>query len=122
MDELVARLSSAAGIDAAKATAAVKAILVFLDREAPADAVGELVNALPGADAALAEAKAEQGGDAGFGGFGAMAAYHALTAVGLSGSEVQVVTKELLAHAREVVGEETVGRIVGSIPGLEAFI
>ncbi|MFD1332893.1 hypothetical protein ACFQ4O_12885 [Methylopila musalis] len=122
MDELVARLSSAAGIDAAKATAAVKAILVFLDREAPADAVGELVRSLPGAEAALADAKASQDGESGFGGFGAMAAYHALTAVGLSGSEVQVVTKELLAHARETVGEETVGRIVGSIPGLEAFI
>lgn len=122
MDELVARLSAAAGIDQAKATAAVKAILVFLDKEAPADAVNELVDALPGGRAALDEGKAEQGESAGFGGFGAMAAYHALTAVGLSGSEVQVVTKELLAHAREKVGEETVGRIVGSIPGLEAFI
>lgn len=122
MEELVARLSSAAGIDHAKATAAVKAILVFLDKEAPADAVNELVTAMPGAGAALAEGKAEQDDAPGFGGFGAMAAYHALTAVGLSGSEVQVVTKALLAHAREKVGEETVGRIVGSIPGLEAFI
>lgn len=120
MDELVARLSTAAGIDHDKAAASVKAILVFLDKEAPADAVNELVDALPGAREALEEGKAEPNESAG--GFGAMAAYHALTAVGLSGSEVQIVTKELLAHAREKVGEETVGRIVGSIPGLEAFI
>ena len=122
MDELVTRLSTAAGIDRDKATAAVKAILAFLDKEAPADAVNDLVDALPGGRAALEEGKAEQDGSAGSGGFGAMAAYHALTAVGLSGAEVQVVTKELLAHAREKVGEETTGRIVGAIPGLEAFI
>ncbi|WP_378798784.1 hypothetical protein [Methylopila henanensis] len=122
MDELVTRLSGAAHIEPAKAVSAVKTILVFLDKEAPSDAVQELVQAIPGADAALSEAKAEQDDDAGFAGFGAMAAYHALTAVGLSGSEVQIVTKELLAHAREKVGEETTGRIVGAIPGLEAFI
>lgn len=122
MDELVTRLSTAAHIDAATATAAVKAILVFLDKEAPADAVSDLMDALPGARQALTDAKAENGEPEGFAGFGAMAAYHALTAVGLSGSEVQIVTKELLAHARDKAGEDTVGRIVGSIPGLEAFI
>jgi hypothetical protein len=122
MEELVTRLSSAAGLDRAKAEAAVKTILAFLDKEAPADAVKELVDAMPGADKALEDGRAEAAANGGYAGFGAMAAYHALTAVGLSGGEVQVVTKELLAHSRATVGEETTGRIVGAVPGLEAFV
>jgi hypothetical protein len=122
MDELLARLSSAAHIDHAKAAAAVKTILVFLDTEAPGDAVNELVDAMPGARPMLDEGRAEKADAPGYAGFGAMAAYHALTAAGLSGGEVQVVTKELLAYSRETVGDETTGRIVGAVPGLEAFV
>jgi hypothetical protein len=121
MDELVNRLAAAAGLDRDKAEAAVRTILAFLDREAPADAVKQLVDAMPGGEAALEQGRREQDGG-GYAGFGAMAAYHALTAVGLSGAQVQTVTKELLAHARETVGEETTGRIVGAVPGLEAFV
>ena len=51
-----------------------------------------------------------------------MAAYHALTAAGLAGSEVQVVTEGTSGLSREAVGEETTGRIVGAVPGLEAFV
>lgn len=121
MDELLTRLSGAAHIDLAKASAAVKTILVFLDREAPGDAVNELVDATPGARPVLDEGRAESA-DATYAGFGAMAAYHALTAAGLSGGEVQVVTKEMLAFSRERIGDETTGRIVGAVPGLEAFV
>lgn len=121
MDELVTRLSTAAHIDRAKASAAVKTILVFLDKEAPSEAVDELVDAMAGARPVLNEGKAETADAPGYAGFGAMAAYHALTAAGLSGGEVQAVTKELLAYSRETVGEETTGRIVGAVPGLEAF-
>ncbi|MDR4307501.1 hypothetical protein IHQ68_12825 [Chelatococcus sambhunathii] len=121
MEELVNRLSAAADIDRSKAESAVKTILVFLDKEAPADAVKQLVDAMPGAEPVLAEARKEHEGD-GYVGFGAMAAYHALTAAGLSGGEVQIVTKELLAFSRDAVGDETTGRIVGSVPGLEAFV
>ncbi|RXF72911.1 hypothetical protein [Hansschlegelia zhihuaiae] len=122
MDELVNRLSAAAGLDREKAVAAVKTILVFLDKEAPPDAVKQLVDAIPGAQQALDDGRREQGGSGEYAGFGAMAAYHALTAVGLSGGEVQIVTKELLAHSRDAVGDETTGRIVGAVPGLEAFV
>lgn len=122
MDELVNRLSTAAHIDRDKSQTAVKTILAFLEKEAPSDAVKQLVDAIPGAESALAEGRAENENSPGYAGFGAMAAYHALTAAGLSGSEVQVVTKELLAFSREAVGEETTGRIVGAVPGLEAFV
>jgi hypothetical protein len=32
------------------------------------------------------------------------------------------VTREIIAHAREKAGDDTVGEIVGSIPGLGQFI
>lgn len=122
MDELVTRLAAAAHLDRAKASTAVKTILVFLDREAPADAVKELVDAMPGAEPLLEQGRAEHADSPAYAGFGAMAAYHALTAAGLSGGEVQIVTKELLAYSRETIGEESTGRIVGAVPGLEAFV
>jgi hypothetical protein len=35
---------------------------------------------------------------------------------------MQGVTRELIAYAREKVGEDAVGEIVGSIPGLGQFV
>jgi hypothetical protein len=45
-----------------------------------------------------------------------------LMAAGLSMGEMQQVTAEIIAYSREKAGEETVGEIVGSIPGLSQFI
>jgi len=45
-----------------------------------------------------------------------------LMAAGLSMEQMQSVTRELIAHARETAGEDTVGEIVGSIPGLGQFV
>ena len=36
--------------------------------------------------------------------------------------EMQKVTSEIIAYSREKAGEETVGEIVGAIPGLGQFI
>jgi hypothetical protein len=43
-------------------------------------------------------------------------------AAGLDMGQVQTVTKEVIAYAREKAGEDTVGEIVGSIPGLGQFV
>ena len=45
-----------------------------------------------------------------------------LMGAGLSMGEVQSVTREIIAFAREKAGEDTVGALVGSIPGLGQFI
>jgi hypothetical protein len=37
-------------------------------------------------------------------------------------SQMQSVTREVIAYAREKAGEDAVGEIVGSIPGLGQFI
>ena len=41
---------------------------------------------------------------------------------GLSMGQVQGVTRHFIAFAREKVGEDEVGEIVGAIPGLAQFV
>ena len=45
-----------------------------------------------------------------------------LMAAGLGMGEIQGVTRELIAYARERAGNEAVDSIVGAIPGLSQFI
>jgi len=45
-----------------------------------------------------------------------------LMSSGLSMGQVQTVGRTLFASAREQVGEETMGQIVASIPGLSQFV
>ncbi len=45
-----------------------------------------------------------------------------MMAAGLSMDQIQGVTREFIAHAREIAGDEAVGEVVGAIPGLEQFI
>ncbi len=47
MDELIARITSNVGIDAATAEKAVGMILAFLQKEGPADKVQQLLAAFP---------------------------------------------------------------------------
>jgi hypothetical protein len=53
---------------------------------------------------------------------GLMGAGTKMMGAGLSMGQVQGVTKEVIAYAREKAGEDTIGEIVGSIPGLSQFI
>ena len=116
MDELVGRLVANIGIDRAVAEKAVAIILAFLLKEGPADKVQALIDQFPGADAAV-KAESDNIGMGGIMGVGTK-----LMAAGLSMSEMQGVTREIIGFSREKVGEDTVGEIVGSIPGLGQFI
>ncbi len=122
MEELVARLVANVGVDKTGAEKSVGIILDFLRKEGPADKVQTLIDKLPGAEALL---KAQESSDAGGGMFamgGVMGAGTKMMAAGLSMGQVQGVTKETIAYAREKAGEDTIGEIVGSIPGLSAFV
>ena len=118
MDELVARLVANAGIDKSVAEKSVGIILAFLLKEGPSDKVQALIDQMPGADAAV-QASASEGG---FGMGGVMGVGTKLMAAGLGMSQMQGVTREIIGYAREKAGEDTVGEIVGSIPGLGQFI
>jgi hypothetical protein len=121
MDELIGRLVANVGVDRAAAEKAVAIILQFLVQEGPADKVQDLVDKLPGAAAAIQAAPADNGAGGMFGS-GVMAAGTRMMAAGLSMGQVQAVTRETIAFARERVGEDAVGEIVGAIPGLGQFI
>lgn len=115
MDELVGRLVAELGIDRDVAEKAVGIILAFLVKEAPADKIQPLLDAMPGAAETAASAPA--GGMFG----GIMGVGTQLMGLGLGMGEVQGVARTLLAFAREKVGEDAVGELVGAIPGLSQF-
>jgi hypothetical protein len=122
MDDLIDRLVAKTGVERPVALKAVGIILDFLVKEGPADKVQHLIAQMPGADALLQSAQ-NDGSSGFFGGMsGIMGAGNRLMAAGLSMGQVQSVTQEVVAYAREKAGEETLGEIVGAIPGLSQFV
>nr|WP_321457741.1 DUF2267 domain-containing protein [uncultured Cohaesibacter sp.] len=129
MEQIIARIASAAGISEELATTAVKIILNFLSKEAPNDKMNMLLDAL-GAHGLMENASEAGSGEGGLmgglmgalgglGGMGgAMAALNQLTSEGLSMGEVQTVASELIAVAKENTDESLVDDVINSVPGL----
>jgi hypothetical protein len=130
MDELINRVSAATGIDAATAEKAIALILGFLAKEGPPEDVAALSESIPGAQAAIDTAEAEEGGGGlgsrlmGMmgGGGGLMGLAGKLSGLGLGMDQMQGAGREIFAYCKEKVGEERLGRIAGSIPGLSQFV
>ena len=130
MEELVARIVAATGLDAETAQKAIGLILAFLQKEGPADEVGKLLAAMPGSEAAIAASG--DGGPGGTGGGlmgmlsgmggGVMVLGQKLMSAGVPMAQMQPLGRELFAHGREKAGEDTMGAIMGSIPGLSQFV
>ncbi|WP_460449401.1 DUF2267 domain-containing protein [Alsobacter sp. SYSU BS001988] len=129
MEDLISRISAASGMDPELARKAIGIILSFLQKEAPAEDVGRMFQAMPGAETLAAE---QAGGGSGggilgaiggmMGGGGLMALAGQLTSAGLSMDQMQTLGKELFAYGRETAGEDTMGAIVGAVPGLGQFV
>jgi hypothetical protein len=130
MDELINRVSAATGLDAATAEKAIALILGFLAKEGPPEDVAALSGAIPGAQAAIDLAEAEEGGGGlgsrmmGMmgGGGGLMGLAGKLSGLGLGMDQMQSAGREIFSYCKEKVGEERLGRIAGSIPGLSQFV
>jgi hypothetical protein len=130
VNELIERIVKNVGIDAATAEKAVGIIMNFLLSEGPRDKVRELLARIPGGEAYAAQAAepAERSGSGGFGGLGSlmgggmMQAFNELTGAGLNMTQIQAVTRETVHYARDKAGEDLVGQVVGSIPGLSQFV
>jgi len=118
MDELLDRLVAKVGVDRGVAEKAIGIILAFLLKEGPSDKVQALINHMPGAEAVLQAATSEGG----FGMGGIMGVGTKLMAAGLGMDQMQGVTREIIAYARDQAGEDAVGEIVGSIPCLGQFV
>jgi hypothetical protein len=128
MDELIARVSAATGLESEAARQAVGIVLSFLQKEAPADEVARMFAAMPGSEELAAAAGSGGGGVMGaIGGMmggagGLMALAGRLTSAGLSMDQMQGLGHELFAYGREQAGEDTMGAIVGAVPGLAQFV
>ena len=125
MEELVARITRATGLDDATARKAVGIILLYLKKEGPAEDVNRLLAVMPGADEVIKQAEGGQGsllGNViGMGG-GVMALGGQLMGAGVPMSAMQPLGRELFAFGREKAGEDAIGAIVGSIPGISQFV
>jgi len=119
MDELIERLVANAGVDKTAAEKAVVVILDFLRKEGPAGKVQALIDSMPGAETLLKTHENDSGGTFAMGGI--MGAGARMMAAGLSMGQVQDVTKEVIAYAREKAGKETLAEIAKAIPGLSQF-
>ncbi len=126
MEQLVDQVSAAAGIEPEVAQKAIGMILGFLQKEGPAEDVGKVLDAIPGAREAAASAATEETGGGFLGGLmgggGLMGLANQLSGLGLGMDQMQAIGREIFAYAREHVGEDTVGSIAGSIPGLQQLI
>jgi hypothetical protein len=122
MDELVDRIAANVGVDRTVAEKSVGIIFDFLAKEGPTEKVHALLDQLPGAAAAIAAVRASDAGGM-FGSMGGiMGVGSRLMSAGLGIGEIQGVTRELIAYAREKAGDDAVNGIVEAIPGLSQFI
>jgi hypothetical protein len=128
MDDLIARITQKTGLDAETARKAVGIILAFLRKEGPEQEVNALIAAMPAAEQAMADGEAASGAGGlmgslgGMMGGGVMQLGGKLMQIGVEMNQMQPLGKELFAYGREKVGEDTLGPIVGSIPGLQQFV
>ncbi|HYP58467.1 MAG TPA: DUF2267 domain-containing protein [Beijerinckia sp.] len=132
MEDLIARVAASAGIAPETAQKAVSLILAFLRKEGPQAEVDALFAEVPGALEAAAAGAAEDGGSGGGGFFGSLMGMMGgggliglagkLTGLGLGMGEMQAIGHEVFAYAREKAGDERVGQVAATIPGLSQFL
>jgi hypothetical protein len=135
MENLIARVGTAADISPDVARKAVALIGDFIQREAPEEAVKELFEKAPAFPSIIASSTQTGGEGMGeglkglmgvaagaMGGGGLMALGSELLSLGLDMEQIQTLGKEVFAYAREVAGDQVVGEISASIPGLSQFI
>ena len=135
MDNVIARVASAASLSPEVARKAVALIADFIQREASEEGVKDLFAKAPELQAIIASGapiggegmpyglKGLMGVAAGaMGGGGLMALGGELMGLGLSMDQIQTAGREVFAYAREVAGDQIVGEISASIPGLSQFI
>ena len=135
MDNLIARVATAANLSPEVARKAVALIGDFIQREASEEAVRDLFAKAPELQAIIASGATTGGegmggglkglmgtGAGAMGGGGLMALGGELMGLGLGMDQIQTAGKEVFAYAREVAGDQTVGEITASIPGISQFI
>ncbi len=135
MDNIIARVAAAANLTPEVARKTVALLADFIQREASDDGVKDLFEKAPELKAIIASGPTTGGQGMGLGlkglmgiaagamgGGGLMTLGGELMGLGLNMDQIQAAGREVFAYAREVAGDETVGEIAASIPGLSQFI
>lgn len=127
MDELIARVSAAVGVDAEVAKTAIGHVLAFLRKELPDGPVAEFLDQVAGSHEAAdaAEAQSEGGGGGLLGGLlsgGLMGLATKLNGLGLDMGQIQKLGHEIFGYAETILGKEKVQQIANSVPGLSQFL
>ena len=148
MDNVIARVATATNVSPEVARKAVGLLADFIQREASEDAVRDLFEKAPELQAIIASSAPTRGEGMGLslkglmgiaggamgggglmdiaagamGGGGLMTLCGELMGLGLSLDQIQTGGREVFAYAREVAGDQTIGEITASIPGLSQFI
>ncbi len=135
MDNIIARVAKSANLSPEVARKTVALIADFIQREASEDGVKDLFDKAPELLAIVASGASTGGEGMGVGlkglmgiaagakgGGGLMALGGELMGLGLSMDQIQTAGREVFAYAREVAGDQTVGEIAASVPGLSQFI
>jgi hypothetical protein len=122
MDELISRIVNNVGVERSVAAKAVGIMLDFFATAGPPEKVESFLAHLPGATEAIEAARAEGGGGF-FGSMGGiMGVGSRLMSTGLGMGQIQGVSRQVIAYAREKAGDEDIDRIIDSIPGARAFL
>jgi hypothetical protein len=132
MEELVARLSLALGVDAKTARIAAGHVLGFFLKAFP-DIGAELVQKTPGARDAIAEAEGQRykrsllgalgGVGASIGGKAEVLGLTAkLTAMGLTTDQLPRLARIIFGHAEQAIGRPKLQAMTDTIPKLSQFL
>ncbi|WP_018405969.1 hypothetical protein [Methylocystis rosea] len=134
MDEWVAHIAASVGIAPAVARLAVGHVFGFLQKRHPNGPADELIEKIPGTEAAIRDAaSAPRRGLLGgvLGGVGGLvggakgdvlALTARLTSLGLSPDQLQKLAREIFGGAEQVIGREKLQSMTDSIPGLSQFL
>jgi len=129
MDELIARISTATGLDTAKAERALGIMLSLVKTQGNQAKVAELFAKLPGADTLASQHGGDGAGKKGLLGMlggglmgGPLAAITKLQAAGLNMEQIKTLGSVTLGYAKEKAGDDLVKQVAGSIPGLGGYV
>jgi hypothetical protein len=129
MQDLIAKIVTTSGIDAAKAEKAVGILLNLVATQGDKTKVAALFEKMPGASALVAAHGGDGAGGGGLMGIlaggmmgGPLAMITKLQAIGLSMDQIKQVGTLTLEHAKQKAGVEAVRAAAANIPGLNTYI
>ena len=129
MQELIANIMSATGLDQAKTEKAVGILLNLVATQGDKSKVADLFAAMPGSEDLVKQHGGDSAGGGGLMGLlaggmmgGPLAMITKLSAAGLSTDQIKQVAAITLDHVKKVVGPERLRAAAANIPGLSGYL